>query len=281
MSAPIRKWDDPDETIEFGGGTSRLISIGGLTVSQDTLPPGWRWREHFQPLVGGDSCQAHHVGVVLEGRIAVVFQGGTQVDYGPGDLYDMAPGHDSWVIGDEPCVMIEWSGSRRWMAGATTHRTLASLLFTDIVDSTRTASLLGDASWHDLLAVHYQQADEAIERLGGRRIKTTGDGLLASFEGAAAAVRCAVAVRDAAARQHLPLRLGVHVGEVELVGDDVRGVAVHQAARVMGAAGAAEILVSEAVRLLCQGLDLTFEDAGEHELKGVPDTWHLYRVVNG
>ena len=279
MSAPVRRWDEPDETVEFGGATSRLISIGGLTVSRDELPAGWRWREHFQPLVGGDSCQAHHVGMILTGRLTIVLADGTQVDYGPGDLYDMPPGHDSWVVGDEPCVTLEWSGSRRWTAGATTRRALASLLFTDIVDSTATASGLGDASWHDLLAVHYQQADEAIERFGGRRIKTTGDGLLASFDAAVAAVRCAVAIRERAVRQGLPLRLGVHVGEVELAGEDVRGVAVHQAARVMAAAGPEEILVSEAVRLLCQGGDLTFEDAGEHELKGIPDRWRLYRVA--
>ena len=277
----IRHWDEPDELVDFGGVIEQLISIGGLTVSRSVQPAGWHWREHFQPLVGGEWCQAHHVGVTVRGRQAILLPDGTQIEYGPGDLYDIPPGHDGWTIGDEDCVMIEWSGMRRWVGGATPHRVLASLLFTDIVDSTGTAARVGDAPWHDLLSLHYHQADDAIERFSGRRITTTGDGILASFDAAAAAVHCGVAIREAAAGQDLRLRIGAHVGEVELAGEDVRGVTVHEAARVMAAAGPGEILVSEAVRLLCQAADLTFEDAGEHELKGVPDRWRLYRVVNG
>jgi class 3 adenylate cyclase len=279
MDDLIRSFDRPDETIDFGGATEQLISIGGLTVSRSVQPAGWHWREHFQPLVGGEWCQAHHVGITLQGRQGILLADGTQIEYGPGDLYDVPPGHDGWTIGEEDCVMLEWSGMRRWVGGATPHRVLASLLFTDIVDSTGTAARLGDAPWHDLLSLHFHQADAAIGRFDGRRIATTGDGLLASFDAAAAAVRCAVAIRDAARRQDLTLRIGAHVGEVELAGDDVRGVTVHEAARVMSAAGPGEILVSEAVRLLCQTSDLAFEDAGEHELKGVPGRWRLFRVT--
>jgi class 3 adenylate cyclase len=275
----IRHWDEPDETVEFGGVLEQLISIGGLTVSRSVQPAGWHWREHFQPLVGGEWCQAHHVGVTVQGRQGIALADGTQVEYGPGDLYDIPPGHDGWTIGDEDCVLIEWSGMRRWVGGATPHRVLASLLFTDIVDSTGTAGRLGDAPWHDLLSLHFHQAEDAIERFGGRRITTTGDGILASFDAAAAAVRCGVAIRAAAQKQDLTLRIGAHVGEVELAGEDVRGVTVHEAARVMAAAAPGEVLVSEAVRLLCQAADLAFEDAGEHELKGVPDRWRLYRVA--
>jgi class 3 adenylate cyclase len=279
MDDLIRSFDRPDETIDFGGATEQLISIGGLTVSRSVQPAGWHWREHFQPLVGGEWCQAHHVGITLQGRQGILLADGTQIEYGPGDLYDVPPGHDGWTIGEEDCVMLEWSGMRRWVGGATPHRVLASLLFTDIVDSTGTAARLGDAPWHDLLSLHFHQADDTIGRFDGRRIATTGDGLLASFDAAAAAVRCAVAIRDAARRQDLTLRIGAHVGEVELAGDDVRGVTVHEAARVMSAAGPGEILVSEAVRLLCQTSDLAFEDAGEHELKGVPGRWRLFRVT--
>ena len=281
MNNLIRNFGEPDEVVEFGGATEQLISIGGLTVSRSVQPAGWRWRTHFQPLVGGDWCQAHHIGIVLEGGWGLLLDDGTEVEYGPGDLYDVLPGHDAWTIGDEDCVMLEWSGMRRWFAGATPNRVLASLLFTDIVGSTETAARLGDGAWHDLLSVHYQQADDAIERFGGRRITTTGDGVLATFDAAAAAVRCSMAIRDAAAAQRLAVRLAVHVGEVELAGDDVRGMTVHAAARVMATAGSDEILVTEAVRLLCKGTDLVFGDAGEHELKGVPDRWHLYRVVSG
>jgi class 3 adenylate cyclase len=279
MNNLMRNFREPDEVVEFGGATEQLISIGGLTVSRTVQPVGWRWRTHFQPLVGGDWCQAHHVGITLEGRQAILLEDGTEMEYGPGDLYDLPPGHDGWTVGDEDCVMLEWSGMRRWVASAAPNRVLASLLFTDIVGSTEMAACLGDGAWHDLLSVHYQQADDAIERFGGRRITTTGDGVLATFDAAAGAVRCSMAIRDAAAAQRLAVRLAVHVGEVELAGDDVRGMTVHAAARVMATAGSDEILVTEAVRLLCKGTDLVFEDAGEHSLKGVPDRWHLYRVI--
>ena len=140
------------------------------------------------------------------------------------------------------------------VGGGRTNRVLASLLFSDIVESTAAATRLGDAGWHDLLSVHYQQAQEAIDRFGGRRITTTGDGMLASFGAAAAAVRCALALRQLSTSQDIAVRLGVHVGEVELAGDDVRGITVHEAARVMAAAGAGEIFVSEH-RCVCSARD--------------------------
>ena len=274
-----RSFDEPDETVEFGGVTEQLVSLGGLTISRSVQPVGWDWHAHFQPLVGGEWCQAHHVGVVIAGRQAVRMMDGSEYEFGPGDLYDIPPGHFGWTIGDEDSVAIEWSGMRQWVGGGRTNRVLTSLLFSDIVDSTATATRLGDARWHDLLSVHYHQAQDAIDRFGGRRITTTGDGMLASFDAAAAAVRCSLALRELSVAQDIALRLGVHVGEVEVAGDDIRGITVHEAARIMAAAGSGEIFVSEQVRLLCQGSRLTFEDAGEHELKGVPDRWRLFRVV--
>lgn len=275
-----RSFDAPDEVVEFGGVVEELISIGGLTVSRSIQPAGWRWSEDFKPLVGGESCQAHHVGVVLSGRQAVELDDGTMVELGPGDLYDIRPGHDGWTLGDEPTVMIEWSGMRRWVGGSPRHRVLATLLFTDIVDSTGTATRLGDAAWHELLSMHFHASRDAVERFGGRQITTTGDGVLATFDGAARALSCAFAIRESAHRQGLAIRAGVHVGEVELAGEDVRGVTVHETARIMAFAGADEILVSEAIAMLCRSEDLSFEDAGEHQLKGIPDRWHLYRVVS-
>jgi class 3 adenylate cyclase len=117
------------------------------------------------------------------------------------------------------------------------------------------------------------------KREGGRQISTTGYGVLATFDAAAKAVRCAFAIREAANRQGLAIRGGVHVGEVELAGDDVRGVTVHEAARIMAAAKADEILVSEVIAMLCRSGELSFEDAGDHELKGFPGSWHLFRAV--
>jgi class 3 adenylate cyclase len=274
-----RSFDEPDESVKFGGVTEQLISLGGLTVSRSVQPVGWDWHTHFQPLVGGTWCQAHHVGAVIGGRQAVRMMDGTEYEFGPGDLYDVPPGHVGWTIGDEDSVAIEWSGMRQWVGGARTNRVLASLLFSDIEDSTATVTRLGDARWHDLLSVHYQQTQDAIDGFGGRRIATTGDGMLATFGAAVAAVRCALALRQLSASQDIAVRLGVHVGEVELAGDDVHGITVHEAARVMAAAGAGEIFVSEQVRLLCQGSGLAFEDTGEHELKGVPARWRLYRVA--
>jgi len=176
--------------------------------------------------------------------------------------------------------VLEWSGQRQW-TGSGAHRRLATLLFTDIVDSTGTAARLGDAAWHDLLSSHFHACRDTIAGFGGRQVTTTGDGVLAVFEATASAVRCAVALQEVAARQGIAIRAGVHAGEVEQSGEDVHGVTVHEAARIMAGAGPGKVLVSETVALLCRGSDLSFEDAGEHELNGVPDRWHLYRVVSG
>jgi class 3 adenylate cyclase len=274
---PTRSFEEPDEVVEFGGVTDEFVEIGGLNVGRSIQPAGWRWRTHFQPLVGGEWCQAHHVGVQISGRQGIELDDGTVFEIDPGELYDIRPGHDGWTIGDEPSIAIEWSGMRRWF-GEGHQRVLMTLLFTDVVDSTGTATRLGDAAWHDLLSVHLHASREAVERFGGRQVATTGDGLLAVFEAAAAAVRCGQTLVSEAERQGLAIRAGVHVGEVELAGADVRGIAVHEAARIMAEAGAGEVLVSETVAVLCRG-SLTFEDAGEHELKGVPDVWRLYRVI--
>jgi len=160
-----------------------------------------------------------------------------------------------------------------------TDRVLTTILFTDIVDSTKRAAGLGDANWKALLGQHDTVARGRIERFGGRYVNTTGDGLVAMFDGPARAVNCARDLIDAVGSLGLQIRAGVHSGEVELVGDDVRGLAVHIGARVGALAGASEVWVSSTVKDLAVGSGLVLEDAGEHELKGVPDRWHLYRVV--
>jgi len=130
------------------------------------------------------------------------------------------------------------------------------------------------------LAEHDRIAREMIERSGGDYINTTGDGFLATFSGPAAAVRCAQAVGSALKPLGLEVRAGVHTGELETAGSDVRGMAVHIGARVMSLAQPSEVLVSSTVKDLAAGSGIVFEDRGEHELKGVPDRWHLYRVVS-
>jgi class 3 adenylate cyclase len=164
---------------------------------------------------------------------------------------------------------------------ASAARRLGTVLFTDIVGSTTHLTALGDSAWRQLLADHDRLAKDLIERHWGRHVDSAGDGLLAIFDGPAAAVRCAQAIGGALRPLDLEIRAGVHTGEVELDGPRVRGIAVHIGARVMSLAGPGEVLASSTVKDLTAGSGLVFEDAGEHELKGVPDRWRLYRVVDG
>lgn len=159
-------------------------------------------------------------------------------------------------------------------------RVLATVLFTDIVDSTRQAAATGDRRWREVLDAHDAIGAREVERFRGRRVKTTGDGMLATFDGPARGVRCAQAVRDRVAEVGVQIRAGLHVGEVELRGEDVGGLAVHIGARVAALAGPGEIVVSRTVRDLVAGSGLRFAERGEHELKGVPDRWPLYAVAS-
>jgi class 3 adenylate cyclase len=156
-------------------------------------------------------------------------------------------------------------------------RVLATVLFTDIVGSTEKARELGDRQWRDLLDRHDDLARMQLERHQGRLVKTTGDGLLATFDGPARAIRCASALREVLP---VPIRAGLHTGEVELRGNDVGGIAVHIGARVAAAAGSGEVLVSRTVKDLVAGSGIAFADRGTYTLKGIPDEWQLYAVAN-
>jgi class 3 adenylate cyclase len=156
---------------------------------------------------------------------------------------------------------------------------LATVLFTDIVRSTQLAAEVGDARWKELIAAHDARAKAELERFHGVFVDSAGDGLLARFDGPARAVRCARAIAEAVRPLGLEVRAGCHTGEVELDGRQVRGLAVHIGARVVAMAGAGEVWTTSTVKDLTAGSGLGFEDAGEHELKGVPDRWRLYRVV--
>jgi class 3 adenylate cyclase len=158
-------------------------------------------------------------------------------------------------------------------------RVLATVLFTDIVDSTRTAAELGDQRWREVLVGHGEAVSKAVERAGGREVKSTGDGFLVTFDGPARGIRCAEAIVDSGAASGIEIRAGLHTGEVELLGDDVGGIGVHIAARVSALAGPGELLVSRTVKDLVAGSGIEFDERGTHELKGVPDTWELYAVA--
>jgi class 3 adenylate cyclase len=160
-------------------------------------------------------------------------------------------------------------------------RVLATVLFTDIVGSTERASRLGDRAWKDLLERHHALVRQELGRFRGTEIDTAGDGFLATFDGPARAIRCALSIVDVLGTIGLEVRVGLHTGEVELMGPLVQGIAVHIGARVAALGGPSEVLVSSTVKDLVVGSGLTFEDAGEHELKGVPDRWHLYRATKG
>ncbi len=158
-------------------------------------------------------------------------------------------------------------------------RVLATVLFTDIVDSTALGAALGDRAWGKICAEHDQIVRTNLARYRGREIKTMGDGFLATFDGPARGVRCAEAIAAQVQPLGVEIRAGLHTGEIAFEADDVAGLGVAIGARVGAKAGASEVLVSQTVKDLVAGSGLTFEDAGEHELKGVPDRWHLYRVT--
>ena len=163
--------------------------------------------------------------------------------------------------------------------GSDTDRVLATVMFTDIVSSTARAVEIGDRRWRDLLDRHDALFRRELARHGGREVKTTGDGFLALFDGPARAIRCAMAIRDELRAEGIEVRVGLHSGEVELRGDDVGGIAVNLGARVAATADPGEVIVSSTVRDLVAGSGIGFADRGEHDLKGVPDRWHLYAVT--
>ncbi|MGY3290102.1 class 3 adenylate cyclase [Bradyrhizobium sp. LM3.6] len=158
-------------------------------------------------------------------------------------------------------------------------RVLATVLFTDIVDSTRRAAETGDRAWRKLLDSHDELASQIVEKHRGTLIKSTGDGILATFDGPARAVRCALALGTAAKQIGLALRAGLHTGEIEIRGRDIGGVAVHAASRVMTQSQTDEVLVSRVVTDLVAGAGLRFAERGSHELKGLPGRWDLFAAI--
>ena len=159
-------------------------------------------------------------------------------------------------------------------------RVLTTVLFTDIVDSTRRAAELGDRDWHALLDAHDAVVRSQLSRFRGREVNTSGDGFLAMFDGPQRAIRCAMAIRDAVQALGIEVRAGLHTGECEVRGDDIGGIAVHIGARVSALAGSNEVLVSSTLRDLVIGSGLEFEERGAHHLKGVPGEWHLFAVAS-
>ena len=210
---------------------------------------------------------------IEEGRfIAAEIPGATLLEVPGGD-------HAPWDIVTEFSHDIDAFLGRLQQVEQLADRVLATVLFTDIVGSTEMAVEMGDRGWKQLLVRHRAAVRALLGRYRGREIDTAGDGFLSVFDGPARAIRCAIEIGDLMAHIGIPVRAGVHTGEVETIGDAISGIAVHIGARVASAAGPSEVLVSQTVKDLVAGSDLTFVDIGEHELKGVPDRWRLYRVA--
>jgi class 3 adenylate cyclase/pimeloyl-ACP methyl ester carboxylesterase len=201
----------------------------------------------------------------------------------PGAKHIELPGIDHWYTADPQEPMFDAIGSFIESLGGvkqTSTRRLATVLFTDIVGSTQRSAELGDLAWKQTLEDHHRMLRASIEDHGGREISTAGDGFFATFDGPAAAARCAIEAAHDVRALGLEIRAGVHTGEVETIDAEIGGLGVTIGARIGALAGASEVLASSTVKDLAAGSGLKFEDAGEHELKGVPDRWRLYRVAN-
>jgi class 3 adenylate cyclase len=269
----------PDEALTLTHSSASTVRIGELVVGRLTLQPGWRWSTDVRPIAGTTSCRFHHVGVVLSGVTDGLMDDGTQFTVGPGDVFDIPPGHDNWVVGDEAMVAIIWGGWRGWGKPPVGERILTTMLMTDIAGSTDHLYAVGDGAWDQLLDRHRALVREVLERYRGTEIDTAGDGFLTMFDGAARAVQAALEIRTAVRGIGLDVRAGVHTGEVELVPGGIRGLAVHETARILALGDPGDVLVSGTTRELSAGSGLAFDDRGTHVLKGIPDPRRVFGLV--
>src|SRR5271169_1776428 len=243
----------PEQVRRFPNGRIETVSHHETTIGRILAEPGWRWSRDVRPIAQTQSCQIHHLGVVLKGRLRIETDSGEVCELEVDDVYDIPPGHDAAVVGDETFEAIEFASAQIFAVPSYGDRVLAAILCTDIVDSTSHLRRLGDSAWRELLTEHNQRTRGELNRFRGREIQTTGDGFLAVFDGPARAVRCARSIGRSVSRLGIAIRAGVHVGEVEFVGDNVRGLAVHETARVASVAKAGEVLVSTTTRHLLEG----------------------------
>ena len=232
---------------------------------------------HVLPAIRVPTLVLHAVG----DQMATVEHGRYIAERIPGAKLVELPGVDhSWYTGNFDRILTE---VEEFLTGthhvAEPDRVLATVLFTDIVASTKRLADMGDQRWRDLLEDHYRLARSELAHHRGREVKTTGDGLLATFDGPARAIRCASAIRNAVHQLGIEIRAGLHTGEVEVLDQDIGGIAVHTGARVAAEAGPGEVLVSSTVKDLVAGSGIEFDDRGVHTLKGVPGEWRLYRVL--
>ena len=255
--------------MRVGASPRAVLLLGEMTSSVDVRP--------LLPRVAVPTLVMHRIG----DRLNSVEHGRYLAERIPGARWVELPGEDFALWAGDTDTLVdeveEFLTGRR--GGAEPTRVVATVMFTDVVRSTERARALGDRAWADLLEVHHSRVRAELRRFGGREIDTAGDGLLASFDSPASAIKCARTVLGSVREIGVDLRIGLHTGECDVVGDKLRGIAVHIGARVASKAGAGEILVSQTVKDLVAGSGIALQDRGSHELKGVPGKWRLYSVA--
>jgi class 3 adenylate cyclase len=271
----------PDEVRPFPNGVVEIIHLDEIAVSRFTFQPGWQWSRDVAPIAGTKSCQHRHVGYTMSGRLDVRMDDGTTLSIGPGEAYEIPPGHVAWVEGDVPWESVEFTSGHAYGKSPEDmgERVLATIVFSDICGSTAVLERVGDTEWTRILREHNEGIRAVIDRFRGREMATLGDGFLALFDSAARAVMAAAAMGPAVANLGIHVRTGVHTGEVAIVGGQARGVAVHAAARVAALAEPGEVLASGTTHDLLDGSDLSFEFRGAHELKGLSGMRPIYSLV--
>ncbi|HUP82598.1 MAG TPA: adenylate/guanylate cyclase domain-containing protein [Candidatus Limnocylindria bacterium] len=275
-----RSLNTPDEVRPVGRGRLEVVSIDDAAFGRIVYQPGWRWTTDVRAIAGTDLCEIHHMGYVISGQLHTEMRDGSTMEAVAGDIFEIPPGHDAWVVGDEPWVSIDWRGRRHFAAqrDASGERRLATILFTDLVGSTSMANQMGDKAWREVLAEYLATVRRSLENHRGREIGTTGDGVMAVFDSPAHAAHCALDLARDATDLGLQQRAGLHTGEVEFAGEEVRGIAVHLAARVSAAAGPGELLVSSTANALLLGSGLKATSRGIHDLKGIEQPVELFSV---
>ncbi|WP_291869292.1 adenylate/guanylate cyclase domain-containing protein [Bradyrhizobium sp.] len=273
-------WQHNPELVKLGAKFERLSCSPGNLRALVTMNATMDVR-HILPGIRTPTLVLHRQSDAL----APIALGRYYAEHIPGARFIVYPSGEHWP----PTVHDDWTticedieefvtGTRR-AQDTETERILATVMFTDIVESTQRAVSLGDAVWRERLDEHDRIARRVVEQHRGRLIKSTGDGLLATFDGPGRAIRCATAIKRALAALNLPVRVGLHTGEIEQRGSDISGIAVHTAARVAENASAGEVLVSSIVVDLVAGSDISFVDRGQFALQGVPGTWRLMSVT--
>ena len=279
-----RSLRQPDEFRPVGRGTLELVELGDTAYGRTIYQPGWRWSEDVRPIVGTDLCDVHHIGFCMQGKLRVAMADGTELDIQADDVFEIPPGHDAWVVGDEPFIAVDSRGRRNFGIAPkddADRRVLGTIMFTDIVGSTTLAARIGDAAWHALMAEFNETCRATLDRHRGREVQTTGDGFLAVFVRPDRAARCGLALVQDANAFGLQVRVGIHTGEYEPVGLEMRGLAVHIAARVMAVAVGDQVVVSASTAALLDRAAYRLEALGPHELKGVPGSVELFGVAAG